>query len=95
MTEPTDSQVPAEPHEGIDAFANPEARVYEENQSSPLARASGGGPPPTEAPPAGQMPERSGGVSAGEPTAGVRLDRDEETVAGDEGPEHPGVRRSH
>lgn len=95
VTEPTDSQVPAEPHEGIDAFANPDARAYEENQSSPLARASGGGAPPTEAPRAGEMPDRSGGTSGGDPTAAVTLDDDEETVAGDEGPEHPGVRRSH
>ena len=94
MTEPSDSQVPRDPHEGIDAFANPDARAYEENQSSPLARASDGGPPPAEAPPAGQAPDTSGGTSGGDPLAGVRLDSDEETVPGDEGPEHPGVRRS-
>jgi hypothetical protein len=94
MTEPTDSQVPGDPHEGIDAFGNREARAYEENQSSPLSRASGGGPPPTEAPPAGEMPDTSGGTSGGDPLAGVRVDSDEETVPGDEGPENPGARRN-
>ena len=38
MTEPSDQQVPAEPHEGIDAFDNKDAKAYEENQSSPLSR---------------------------------------------------------
>lgn len=94
MTEPTDSRIPADPHEGIDAFANKEARAYEEGQSSPLSRAAGGGAPPSEAPRAGEMPER-GGTRAGDPIGGVGLDPDEDTVAGDEGPEHPGVRRSH
>jgi hypothetical protein len=94
VTEPTDSQVPREPHDGIDAFANKEARAYEEDQSSPLSRASGGGPPPTEAPRAGETPDISGGTSGGDPLAGVRVDDDEETVRGDEGPEHGGVRRS-
>jgi hypothetical protein len=94
VTEPTDSQVPGDPHEGIDAFANKDARAYEENQSSPLSRASNGGPPPTEAPRAGEMPDISGGTSGGDPLAGIRVGDDEETVRGDEGPEHPGVRRN-
>lgn len=94
MTEPTDNQIPAEPHDGIDAFANDDARAYEQNQSSPLARASGGkGAPPTDAPVAGDAPEASG-TRAGDALAGVELDADTETVDGDDGPEHPGVRRS-
>lgn len=92
----TESQVPPEPHEGIDAFANPEARTYEEDQSSPLARASDGGAPPVDAPEHGQAPDVQG-TGAADPLAGVTMDDQdaEETVAGDEGPEHPGVRRSH
>ena len=43
MTEPTDSQVPREPHEGIDPFANKDARAYEENQSSPAVAGFGRG----------------------------------------------------
>ncbi len=93
MTDSTDSQIPAEPHEGIDAFANDDARAYEQNQSSPLARASGRGAEPTDAPVAGQAPEASG-TRAGDVLAGVELDPDVETVDGDDGPEHPGVRRS-
>lgn len=95
MTEPTDQQLPPEPHDGIDAADNAEERVYERNQSSPLSRASDGGLPPTDAPAAGEAPEVSG-TGAGDPLAGVHIsDADaEEAVAGDEGPEHPGVRRS-
>ncbi len=96
MTEPSDQQVPEEPHEGIDAFDNPDAKAYEQNQSSPLARATGGeGPPPTDAPKAGEAPEVEG-TAAGDPLAGVRIDDEdlELAVPGDEGPEHPGVRRS-
>ena len=96
VTEPSDQQVPAEPHEGIDAFDNPDARAYERDQSSPLARATGGeGPPPTDAPRAGEAPEVAG-TGAGDPLAGVRIDEDDAAaaVSGDEGPEHPGVRRS-
>lgn len=94
MSEPTERQIPADPHEGIDPFANKEARAYETGQSSPLSRA-GEGPPPVDAPRAGEMPDVSGGTSGGDPTAGVKLADDAETVPGDEGPEHPGVRRSH
>ncbi len=95
MTEPTDQQVPAEPHEGIDAFNNPDAKAYEDNQSSPLARASDGGPPPTDAPLAGEAPELSG-TAAGDVTDGVEISEEDaaHAVPGDEGPEHPGVRRN-
>lgn len=95
MTAPSDEQQPGDPHEGIDASANQDARALEQNQSSPLARAAGEGPPPTDAPKAGEAPE-VGGTGAGDPLAGVRIDDEdlELAVPGDEGPEHPGVRRS-
>jgi hypothetical protein len=95
VTEPTDQQLPPEPHEGIDAAANPDARSSEQNQSSPLSRASDGGAPPVEAPLAGEAPEVAG-TGAGDPLAGVHISEDDaaDAVAGDEGPEHPGVRRS-
>jgi hypothetical protein len=95
VSEPTDQQLPPEPHDGIDAAANPDARAYERNQSAPLARAADEGPPPTDAPPSGEAPEVSG-TGAGDPTAGVHIsDEDaEHAVGGDEGPEHGGVRRN-
>jgi hypothetical protein len=96
MSEPNDQHLPDDPHEGIDAAANPEARTYEANQSQPLARATGGeGPPPTDAPPAGEAPAVEG-TAAGDPLAGVRATDEDvaDAVPGDEGPEHPGVRRS-
>lgn len=95
MTEPTDRTLPSEPHDGIDAADNPEARAYEQNQSSPLSRASDGGPPPTAAPDAGQAPEVVG-TGAGDVLAGVTISEHdaEQAVPGDEGPEHPGVRRT-
>ena len=95
MTEPTDQQLPPEPHEGIDAANNPDQRAYERDQSSPLSRASDGGAPPTEAPAAGEAPTVSG-TGAGDPLAGVHIDTDDaaDAVEGDQGPEHPGVRRS-
>ena len=37
MSEPNDQHLPPEPHEGIDAAANPEARTYEAEQTTPLA----------------------------------------------------------
>ncbi|WP_375496702.1 hypothetical protein [uncultured Jatrophihabitans sp.] len=95
-TSPSDEQQPGDPHEGINAYENADARAFEENQSSPLARASGGeGMPPADAPKAGEAPELSG-TGAGDPLAGVRIDEQdaENAVAGDEGPEHPGVRRN-
>jgi hypothetical protein len=84
-----------EPHEGIDPFDNAETRAAEQGQSSALGRASGEGPPPTDAPIAGAMPEVSG-TGAGNALDGVLLDDDEaaEAVSGDTGPEHPGTRRS-
>ncbi len=93
---PSDEQQPGEPHEGINAYENADARAFEENQSSPLARAAGGeGMPPADAPPAGEAPEVAG-TGAGDPLAGVRISESdaEQAVPGDEGPEHPGVRRN-
>ena len=95
MTEPTDQQLPSDPHDGIDAADNSEERAYERNQSSPLSRASDGGAPPTEAPAEGEAPQVAG-TGAGDPLAGVHIDESDaaEAVEGDQGPEHPGVRRS-
>ena len=95
MTQPNDAQLPPEPHEGIDANNNADARAYEENQSSAVARASAGGPPPTDAPAQDEAPVVAG-TGAGDPLAGVTMSEDDaaHAVSGDEGPEHPGVRRS-
>lgn len=95
MTSPTDEHLPPEPHEGLDASANAEARRYETSQTPSLARASDAGAPPTDAPAAGERPDVAG-TGDGNPLAGVTIsDEDAESaVRGDEGPEHPGVRRS-
>lgn len=96
MSEPTDQHLPPEPHDGIDAAANPEAKTYESDQTPPLSRAGAGdGPPPSDAPPAGEAPEIQG-TAAGDALAGVHISEQdaEEAVPGDEGPEHPGVRRT-
>lgn len=70
MTEPTDQDIPAEPHEGLDAFANPDAKAAED-RIQPLQRSAGGeGPPPTDAPAAGEAPVVEG-TGAGDPLAGV------------------------
>jgi hypothetical protein len=94
MTEPTDAQLPPEPHAGIDPMNNADARAYEENQSSAVSRAADGAPP-TEAPSTGEAPVVAG-TGAGDPLAGVTITEDEaaDAVSGDLGPEHPGVRRS-
>jgi hypothetical protein len=92
----TQSTGNTEPHEGIDAFDNPETRASEREQTSGLARSSGdGGAPATEAPAAGEAPEVAG-TGAGDPLAGVRISPEEAdgAVSGDTGPEHPGTRRS-
>lgn len=95
MSEPTDQQLPADPHDGIDAAANPDARAYEANQSSPLARAADRAAPPTQAPAEGEAPEVAG-TGAGNPLAGVTITDEDaaDAVDGDKGPEHPGVRRN-
>lgn len=73
MTEPTEQSVPAEPHEGLDAFDNPEARVAEEDRIQPLQRSSGEKMPPADAPPANTAPTVEG-TGAGDPLGGVRID---------------------
>jgi hypothetical protein len=96
MSELTDQHLPPEPHDGIDAAANPEAQAQEADQTPALARAGAGdGPPPVDAPPAGEMPDVEG-TGAGDALAGVHISEQdaEGAVPGDEGPEHPGVRRS-
>src|SRR3978361_976620 len=95
MTSPSDDVLPPEPHDGIDATANPEARSYEADQSPSLSRAANTGAPPTEAPPAGETPDIEG-TGAGDARAGVGISDEDaaEAVPGDEGPEHPGVRRN-
>ena len=87
MTE-SDSTVPADPHEGIDAFAGQEARAREENQGSGLSRAASTGPPPTDAPKRGEVPDVQG-TGAADPLAGVTMDEADvaEAVSGDDGPE--------
>jgi hypothetical protein len=72
MSEPTDQSIPAEPHDGIDAFANKDAKAAEERMS-PLSRASGEGPPPTDAPPHNTAPVVEG-TGAGDALAGVHID---------------------
>ena len=95
VTEPRDAQLPPEPHEGIDASNNADARAYEQNQSSAVARAADSGPPPTDAPPQDEAPALAG-TGAGDPLAGVTMNEQdaEDAVSGDLGPEHPGVRRN-
>ena len=86
MTE-SDSRIPADPHEGIDPFAGQEARAREEDQSSGLSRAASSGPPPTDAPKSGEVPDVQG-TGAANPLAGVTMDEDDaaDTVSGDDGP---------
>lgn len=94
MTEP-EQQAPTDPHEGIDAANNADARDRETNQSAPIARASAGGLPPVDAPPHNTAPVVEG-TGAGDPLAGVHIDEQDAAtaVSGDDGPEHGGVRRS-
>lgn len=75
MTEPTDQDIAAEPHEGLDSFNNPDAEAAE-NSIQPLQRATGEGPPPTDAPAAGEAPTVEG-TGAGDPLAGVHIDADD------------------
>ena len=91
-----DQALPAEPHDGIDAASTKEARTFEAEQTPAITRAgSGEGAPPTDAPPAGEAPVVEG-TGAGDALSGAKISEDdaETAVSGDEGPEHPGVRRS-
>jgi hypothetical protein len=86
MTE-SDNRIPADPHEGIDAFAGQDARSREENEGSGLSRAASSGPPPTDAPPSGEAPDVQG-TGAADPLAGVTMDEADvaDAVSGDDGP---------
>jgi hypothetical protein len=73
----------------IDARNNPESQAAEADRPSGVARASDGGPPPADAPPAGERPAPAeSGTAGGDPTAGVTIsDADkEDAVSGDTGP---------
>lgn len=80
------SDQPAEP---IDVRNNRESRAASADTSARVARASDGGAPPREAPAAGELPEQTeGGTAAGNPVAGVTIDRGDldDAVPGDSGP---------
>jgi len=94
-TSPSDDHLPPEPHDGVDAADNAEARTYESDQSPSLSRAANSGPPPTDAPAEGETPDIDG-TQAGDALAGVHISAEDAAAAvpGDEGPEHGGVRRN-
>ena len=73
----------------IDVHNNRESRAAAAEAMSRVARASGGGAPPRDAPAAGERPEdTTGGVADGDPVAGVTISDDAraEAVSGDTGP---------
>lgn len=81
--------------EPVDTRNNPESRAAEEQVSPSSARASAGGPPPKDAPAAGEAPEQStGGVADGSPVAGVEITEEDlhDAVPGDTGPDELGHR---
>lgn len=86
MTE-SDSRIPADPHDGIDAFAGQDARAREQNQTSGGSRAASTGPPPTDAPKSGEVPDVRG-TGAADPLAGVTMEEADvaDAVSGDDGP---------
>lgn len=84
MTEP----LPPEPHDGLKADDNPEVEGTERDQSSYVAR--GGEPSGMQV----SSPDAPAGTATGGVLDGVTLDPETDTVDGDTGPEHPGVRRS-
>lgn len=58
--------------EEIDVRNNPESRAGSADALTRIARASDGGAPPRDAPPAGELPEDThGGAASGNPVAGV------------------------
>ena len=82
----TEQVQPAEP---IDVRNNRESRAAEADAHTSVARASGGGAPPRDAPAAGEAPESNdGGAASGSPVAGVTISDDDldEAVSGDTGP---------
>lgn len=83
--------MPEEAAEPVDVRNNPESQAGERDASSSVARASsGGGAPPREAPPSGELPAReTGGTADGSPVAGVTISESDaqDAVSGDTGPE--------
>jgi hypothetical protein len=87
--------MPDEPNDPVDVRNNPESRAAESDASTPVARASAGGAPPRDAPPAGEMPEPEvGGTASGDPVSGVGISEkdQQEAVSGDTGPDELGPR---
>ena len=81
--------------EPIDIRNNPESRAADSGATSSVARASDGGAPPREAPPAGELPTPTeGGAADGNPVAGVTISEadEEDAVSGDTGPVERGGR---
>lgn len=81
--------------EPVDIRNNPESRAAEEQVPSSVARAGAGGPPPKDAPAAGEAPATStGGVADGSPVAGVEITEEDlhDAVPGDTGPDELGHR---
>jgi hypothetical protein len=87
----------AETPEPVDVRNNPESRAAERDATTSVARASGGGAPPREAPPSGELPEQEeGGTSDGNPVSGVTISAADqaEAVSGDTGPDERSGRGS-
>lgn len=81
--------------EGIDVRNNPESRAAASSAPSPVARASDGGPPPRDAPQAGEHPTPAeSGTAGGNPVAGVTISEEDldDAVAADTGPTEQGLR---
>ena len=81
--------------EPVDIRNNPESRAAAGQVPSSVARASAGGPPPKDAPMAGDVPEpTTGGAADGNPVAGVEIDDEDlaDAVPGDTGPDELGQR---
>ncbi len=94
MTQP----LPADPHEGIKADDNPEARAAQGEQSTYIARAGMGGGAVTTGPePGDEQPSQRipGGTAGGDVLSGVTADPEDvaEAVSGDTGPLDPAPRR--
>lgn len=87
----------SDPHEGIDARNNPQARAQEQDQSPAVARGGMSGMTEVGGGPGSEQPSQQvegGGTATGDPLAGVTIDLAdrEQAVDGDTGPEHPGTR---
>ena len=94
VSEPNDQYLPPEPHDGIDAAGNADALPTRPSRHRHWhGRCRARCRRPTRRP--SEAPEVEG-TGAGDPLAGVHASDSDvaEAVPGDEGPEHPGVRRS-